>query len=158
MESMLIWFGMPILALLSPRFASMVRSTLMKLSISLEEKPGTSVFINTTRLSFLFRFHISFVFVDRTHRLRRLFRRWQRLRKRRAENWHDSLLNRVGSQAVQMRFPRQSVTCSALNPLGTGTTRSNSLDLSSSSPVIFNLLFASSSMEISLPISRPRPI
>ena len=52
MESMLIWFGMPILALLSPRFASMVRSTLMKHSISLEEKPGTSVFINTTRLSF----------------------------------------------------------------------------------------------------------
>ena len=45
----------------------------------------------------------------------------------------------------------QSVTCSALNPLGTGTTRSNSLDLSSISPVIFNLsLSASSSMEISL--------
>ena len=52
MESTLIEFGMPILTPLPLLlFASIVRSTFMQHSMSLAEYPGTSVFINTTRLS-----------------------------------------------------------------------------------------------------------
>ena len=58
-----------------------------------------------------------------------------------------------GSRKRSSRTPfstAHKVTCSARNPLGTGTTRSNSLDLSLSSPKIFNLsLSASNSTEIS---------
>ena len=58
-----------------------------------------------------------------------------------------------GSRKRSSRTPfstAHKVTCSARNPLGTGTTRSNWLDLSLSSPKIFNLsLSASNSTEIS---------